>query len=164
MMTKSLRYLQKLALAFWIGEMLFFIVVFAPRVFKILPRDMAGKLQNSIFPGYFTVGIVCALVIIIAQFILSMDGSKPFAWLSERRRDPNTHPYRQLWILGLASISGGIFAYCLLSISPQLSELQPLMVSSPTPEVIANFQALHRQSVTLNGTALLGLLILLSLI
>ena len=52
------RYLTKLGIVFWLGEMLFFISIFAPRVFKILPREMAGRLQGEIFPAYYIADII----------------------------------------------------------------------------------------------------------
>ncbi len=44
------------------GGMIFFMAVFAPSVFRFLPRDVAAPFMRSLFPVYFLVlGIVCLI-------------------------------------------------------------------------------------------------------
>lgn len=164
MIVRGLRYLQKLALAFWLGEMLFFISVFAPRVFRVLPRDMAGQLQNSIFPGYFTVGVACAVTLIVAQLILIALGMRAPARAKPRRQRTDARSRRQVWTLTLSVFAGGIFAYCLWVVTPQLAQLQPQMLANPSAEISDAFQSLHRWSVRLNAAALFALLALLAVV
>lgn len=138
-------YGKKLALAFWIGEMLFFAAVFAPRVFRVLPREMAGQLQAAIFPPYFLGGIISASFLLAALFFLR-----------------HTLPARRLQInLALITVSGGIFVYLYAILGPQITVLRPLVATDPAAAVA--FASLHRVSVGLNGSALVALLILLAL-
>ncbi|NDE18443.1 DUF4149 domain-containing protein [bacterium] len=52
------RYARRLSLAIWIGQMVFFGAIFAPRVFRVLERPVAGNLQAHLFPPYFAMGLV----------------------------------------------------------------------------------------------------------
>jgi len=159
-----LRYLQKLALCFWLGEMLFFIIVFAPRVFKVLPRDHAGTLQNSIFPAYFTVGIVCAVIVIATQMGLIRKSLKGIYWAKATVAE-SRGPGRRYGPLILATFCGLLFAYCLTAIVPALADIQPLLVNGTATDVqTADFQSLHKLSVGINGVVLIGLLVLLGLL
>lgn len=158
------RYLQRLALSFWLGEMLFFAFIFAPRVFKVLPRPMAGDLQNHLFPGYFSVGIVCAIIIIAGQFYLIRKSVKGIYWAKATVAEARG-PGRRYGPLIIATLCGTIFAYCLVLIAPRLTELQPLLAqATASAELQAEFAKLHSLSVSLNGIALVGLFILLALI
>lgn len=142
---KFWNYVKKLALAFWIGEMLFFAAVFAPRVFRVLPREMAGQLQAAIFPPYFLGGIISAAFLIAALFFLR-----------------HTLPRRRLQFnITLLAVSGGIFVYLYAILGPQITALRPLVAADPS--AAAGFASLHKVSVGLNGTALIALLILLAL-
>lgn len=145
MRLRVVHYLQKLALTFWLGEMLFFALIFAPRVFKVLPREMAGQLQNAIFPGYFTVGLSCGLLLLLSTFV---------------RRHAYSVPRLRLNLSLLLGITL-IFGYCLWVLTPQLRELLPLVHAGERTE---DFRILHRVSVQLNGITLLVLLSLLALL
>jgi hypothetical protein len=153
-MSRFLFFLQKLALSFWIGEMLFFIIIFAPRVFKVLEKPQAADLQANIFPAYYLAGCICGVVFVIASL---MRGFQNSAALPGRRTSS--------WIYGLAFFAIAVFTYSLLCITPEISALQPeLFSTTPTPETRAQFDHLHSLSVKLNGAALLSLLALLFLI
>jgi hypothetical protein len=52
----------------WLGSIVFFSFVIAPQIFKVLPRFEAAKLQNHLFPFYYSVGIVCGLGILLYAF------------------------------------------------------------------------------------------------
>lgn len=134
------RYLARLGLTFWLGEMLFFIVIFAPRVFKVLPRDMAGLLQSHLFPPYYAAGLVSAGVLTLGLGLQRQLRPVPVA---------------------LIAVAAAVFAYSLFSITPELNGLRPQMQD---PEVAARFAVLHKLSVQVNGAALLCLLALLALV
>ncbi len=54
------------------GGMLFFMAVFAPAVFRFLPRDDAARFMRALFPVYFlALGIVAALPALILLMIPS---------------------------------------------------------------------------------------------
>jgi len=149
-----LRFAQKLSLAFWVGEMLFFIVIFAPRVFKVLERPMAAQLQAAIFPPYYLAGTICG-VILISAFAIDQAGFAP-------RRVPQM---RFWWTMGLALFACAVFAYSRWVLTPDMTALQAsLYTEVPDPAAREAFDAFHKQSVRLNGAALLALLALIFLI
>jgi len=151
-------YIRKLALAFWIGEMLFFIVIFAPRVFKVLEKPVAAQLQASIFPAYYLAGVICAVLVLISLILSRVLNTKP------------SHSPKRYWItLGLTMFAGAIFVYSRWSITPDILQIQPILYSpDSTPQAIAEargqFDVLHKLSVQSNGSALIALLILLFLL
>lgn len=55
-----MKYLQRLCSAYWVGSMLYFSFLFAPRVFRVLERNDAARLQNALFPSYFLSLSLCA--------------------------------------------------------------------------------------------------------
>lgn len=144
-------YLSRLGLVFWLGEMLFFIAIFAPRVFRVLPREMAGQLQASIFPAYYTAGLISAALVLVGIALRRMGG------------DALTLNSRKLTIaLGLVAFAAIVFAYSRWSLTPELNGLRPQIESSS--EAAARFKELHSQSVKVNGAALLALLVLNALL
>jgi len=149
-MISALGYLQRLALVYWLGEMLFFATIFAPRVFKVLPREMAAKLQNNIFPAYFSAGIFCAIVIFVVSVLMRV-----------MKTDATINSRKFYLGLGLTIFCGAIFIYSRVSLTPQIAALQESVLAGQNLE---EFQKLHKWSVQLNGTALIGLLVLLGLI
>ncbi len=150
-----LRYIRRLALVFWLGEMLFFIVIFAPRVFRILERPEAAKLQAAIFPAYYFSGFICGIIILVTS---------SFIWLASQDLKV-VQKKRILGLLALALFSTAIFAYSYWSLTPQIAELQPLILAEVVdPAARESFDSLHRWSVQVNGAALIALLILLALL
>jgi len=137
------RYITKLALAFWIGEMLFFVIIFAPRVFRVLLQ--AAELQAAIFPPYYMSGLICGVLILLGMIVNRPE--RPWAW-------------------GLAVFATLVFAYSRFSITPELLQLQPQVVGieNPDPAAAERFKEIHRLSVQVNGAALMGLLVLLALL
>jgi len=54
--------LANASLGVWLGTMVFFSFVVAPRVFAELERDRAGDVVNRIFPTYYVLGGVLGVV------------------------------------------------------------------------------------------------------
>ena len=54
-----LRFLHLLSLAVWLGGMVFLVVIGAPSIFKVLPRESAGDVLGDIFPKYWIMGYIC---------------------------------------------------------------------------------------------------------
>jgi hypothetical protein len=168
-------YLRKIALCFWIGQMLFFIAIFAPRVFSILPRPMAAELQGSIFPAYYTAGLVCGLLVLVSLLATQGFGVRSITSNSrglggELFTNPGAgtrqlSPPRFRIVLGLTLFAMLVYAISLWWITPELNSLRPLLYAQvPDPAAQEQFQFLHRTSVQANGGALLGLLVLLFLL
>lgn len=147
-------YLCRLGIVFWLGEMLFFISIFAPRVFKVLPREMAGQLQGHIFPAYYAAGLIAALVMSAGMLLryLGKDASLPSG-------------SRALCLWGLWTVAAIVFAYSLWVLTPQIDALrQQMYASAPSAELSEQFSVLHKWSVKVNSLALFALLALLAFI
>ena len=159
-MVNVFNYVKRLALTFWLGEMLFFAFIFAPKVFTILPRPEAANLQAHIFPGYFAVGVICALLILICSMLSQMVSGTGFFSKSERLS--YRHDRLRVLPLILTVLGGCIFAFCLVVLTPKITEIQSSLYSSAIvdPDVQQRFQVLHHTSTILNGIVLLMLLVL----
>jgi|GEM_PF-792554 len=169
-------YLRKIALCFWIGQMLFFITIFAPRVFKILPRELAGNLQGSIFPAYYTAGLVCGAIVLLSLLATQGFGTRSITSNSagalggELFTNPGAGT-RQLSrrrfkiVVGCTLFAMLVYAFSLWYVTPELEALRPLLYGeTPSAEATEHFRSLHRLSVQTNGAALLALLTLIFLI
>lgn len=64
-------FLYRLAIACWVGGASLFTFVLAPTLFKSYNRDMAGGIVGALFPGYFTWGLVCGVIALVAIFMAS---------------------------------------------------------------------------------------------
>lgn len=151
-MVSFLRYLQRLSLVFWLGEMLFFAFIFAPTVFRVLAREEAAKLQQALFPQYFTVGLVCGVLILVTEFLMR-----------HFYTDAVINDRKYFVFLSVSIFCLAIFAYARFSVVPHMDAIraEAMAVPAGTHEV---FHKLHRLSVGLNGAALVGLIILLGLL
>jgi hypothetical protein len=148
MIRRILSFFQRLALTFWLGEMLFFIIIFAPRVFRVLERPAAAKLQASLFPAYFAGGVIAGLIFIVLSLAL----------ISHRKATPSDR-WRYRILVPLALFAWVIFVYSRWWIVPAITELQPAVLTAQVlPEIQARFDSLHALSVQINGAALLALL------
>ncbi len=57
--------LTTLALAVWVGSIVFQTAVVAPSVFTTLDIDDAGRFLRGLFPRFFTAGAVCGVVMLL---------------------------------------------------------------------------------------------------
>jgi hypothetical protein len=76
-----LRFLKVLSLALWIGSIFFFASVVAPALFSILPsRTAAGLVVSRSLANLHWIGLVCALVFLLATLLLALieGGPTPF--------------------------------------------------------------------------------------
>ena len=138
-----------LALACWLGGMIFFSIFTAPVVFTVLPTSEAGKVVSGIFPRYYILGYVAGIIgVILASYFTVV------------------RPARLWW--GLAAL--GLAVALVLTfyaggvVRPKVNAIRAVNEeANPDPARKAEFQRLHRLSVTINGTVMvLNLLALLS--
>jgi uncharacterized protein DUF4149 len=76
-----LRFLRLLSLALWTGSIFFFAAVVAPTLFRVLPtRMLAGQVVSASLARLHWVGLICALVYLLASVLLAMvrGGTSPF--------------------------------------------------------------------------------------
>jgi hypothetical protein len=141
-------FLIRLATGVWIGKIIFFGAIFAPRVFQILPRPLAGDLQSAIFPAYYAMGLVAGGIIALGAALRFAGGF---------------HLSQKTLVLSatLLVFSMSAYAYSRFGLIPELEALRPAIAE---PSVSARFQELHHLSTRLNGGVLLSLLGLLALL
>ena len=129
------------ALGCWLGGIVFFSFYTAPAVFTHLPTAEAGHLISAIFPRYYMLGYVAGTVsLILAASFTVVRG--PRIWWGATT-------------VALA-IALGITFYAGMVILPQADAIRTVN-EEPNPDAIrlAEFERLHRMSVTLNGAVLL---------
>jgi putative copper export protein len=144
-MIAALRYAHLLALAVWIGSVVFLSFVAAPALFGALPREMAGRATAAIFPPYHALGAACGLVAILTALLAA---ARAGAWT------------RPLAIeIGMLVLMTGLTLCNRQTILPRAQAARAALAGpagSPEPEAArARFAALHRISVALNGAVLL---------
>ncbi len=135
-----------LALAVWVGSIVFFSVVVAPGVFRSLGQSQAGDLLSRLFPDYYLTGTLCggaALAILVLLFLFDS------GWRGMR--------FFQLILVSLM-LGGNLYAGNILE--GRVHRFRQERISAPTraerDEAQKRFEALHQRSVTLN-LAVLGL-------
>jgi len=139
------RVLQVVALALWVGAVVFFSFVTAPSLFTALPREMAGRATAAIFPRYYALGWTCGIVAIAAVVapMLLGDGLGR----------------RSLVLLVMLGSMLGASLYAGRVILPRAAEAR--MVREDASRAAehaaakASFDRLHSRSVALNGAVLL---------
>jgi hypothetical protein len=132
-MKKTLVVFYQLALSYWIGSMAYFSFLFAPRVFKVLPRPLAGELQNALFPLYFRSLLIASIVVSVSGILLRLPR----------------------WTQSISAVSAAIFFYSSWKLSPAIRALGEAGMQSSE-----EFARLHKLSVGLNGAAFLLALVL----
>lgn len=134
----------QLALSLWVGALVTVSFLVAPAVFRALPSETAGTVMGQVFPLYYGFTIVAGVLAITAAW---------WMW----RRMPGARVWRALVpMLALMLVAT---AWAGVVVSPRARELRPQLHREPVdPAVRAEFDALHRRAVQLNGLVLvLGL-------
>jgi len=144
--------LSHLALAIWLGSMIFFTFVAAPSLFGRLGREDGGRATRAIFPGYYRLGASCGGVLVASLALGAVLAPEPHA-----RRGLEA-------ILGSAMLALTLYAWRVLSPRIELARLRTHRKDPTDPANIERryFRRLHAQSVRINGTVLiLGLITLM---
>jgi hypothetical protein len=142
-------FIYLLALVCWLGGMIFFSIFSAPVIFRVLTRADAGKVVSGIFPRYYLLGYIAgAIALALAlYFCLLRTG-------------------RLWWVLSAAAlaIALGLTIYAGAVLRPRIDAIH-IVAEEQNPDAArkAEFDRLHRLSVSLNGSVMvLNLLALLS--
>lgn len=142
-------FIYLLALAVWLGGMIFFTVFTAPAVFTVLSTADAGKVVSTIFPRYYLMGYVSGTIGVILAVDFALRRGPALWW----------------WFAALAlALALGVTLYAGAALRPRINALREVAVAAnPDPARKAEFDQLHRLSVALNGGVMvLNLLALLS--
>jgi uncharacterized membrane protein len=143
------RFVYLLALAVWVGEIVFFSFIVAPAVFGVLEGPRAGAVVGAIFPRYYALGAVAGVVAIACALVLARRATVA-GW----------------WTAAVVALALGLAAtlWAGLVVAPRTQRLRvALEARGQTPSADEGFARAHRAAVALNGTALLAGLVGLGL-
>jgi uncharacterized membrane protein len=144
MLNVVLRFIYLLSIALWIGGMAFFSFMAAPSIFKVLPREDAGKVVSDIFPKYYWQGIICGAIALITSIAL---GTRD-RW--------NTLLIARTIIIGVMVL--GIL-YTVVILQPKVEAVKAQITSfeslAPTDPLRLEFGRLHGRSFSVNAAVLL---------
>ena len=139
-----LRFIYLLSVALWIGGMAFFSFLAAPSIFKVLPREEAGRVVSDIFPKYYWQGIICGAIALATSVALGM---------------------RERWniLLIVRTIMIGVMMigvlYSVVVLQPKIQAVKAQITSfeslSPTDPLRLEFGRLHGRSFSVNAAVLL---------
>jgi uncharacterized protein DUF4149 len=134
-------FLFLVAMACWLGGVVFFSFFTAPAIFGSLPVEEAGKAISTIFPRYYMLGYIAGtLSLVLAIYLTSTRDAK-------------------IWWGGATlaiAIALGLTFYAGTVILPRADAIR-VASHGPNADPVqkAEFDKLHRTSVILNGTVLL---------
>ncbi|MDZ7688527.1 MAG: DUF4149 domain-containing protein [Halobacteriales archaeon] len=57
------------AVGVWLGAIVFFSFIVAPRAFAVLEGEKAGELVNAVFPRYYSIGATLGVVAFVAGVV-----------------------------------------------------------------------------------------------
>lgn len=119
------------ALGVWLGSIVFFSFVAAPRIFDVLGSDRAGPVVNAIFPTYYLFGLALGLVALAGGVVAAFTGAA------------TALPWVFLPVVGAGVVTNAYARFVLI----------PKMEAAGDDA----FQTYHRQSVQLNGLTMLAI-------
>lgn len=120
------------ALGAWLGSMVFFSFLGAPQVFETLDRDRAGRVVNAIFPRYYLFGVVLGTLALLGGLGLAV-GTAPGATAA------------RIALLAATGVGLAGHVYARWVLIPKMDRAGE-----------DAFDRYHRQSVVLNGVAMLA--------
>jgi uncharacterized membrane protein len=150
MMNVVLRFIYLLSIALWVGGMAFFSFIAAPSIFKVLPREEAGKVVTEIFPRYYWQGIICGAIALLTSVALGV-----------RER------WNMLLIVRTIMIAVMLVGllYSMVILQPKIQAVKAQVTSfdslSPSDPLRLQFGRLHGRSFSVNAAVLLlGVIVL----
>ncbi len=147
-MITILRFLHLLSLAVWLGGMIFLVVIGAPSIFRVLPRESAGDVLGEIFPKYWIMGYICGGTALATVIILAIK-EKIYPWGKT----------------GLLVLMTALTLYLGLAVASKAREVR-LQIRTVEDTALKEtlkkeFRHLHMKSVALNVVILIcGLIVL----
>lgn len=129
------------AIACWLGGIVFFSFFTAPVIFTQLPIAEAGKVVHTIFPRYYALGYVAGTIALaLAIYFTAVRDSRLWWGLSVAAL---------VLALGLTFYAGAV-------VRPRVDTIRSVAEEqNPDPARRAEFDHLHHLSVYLNGAVLL---------
>jgi Domain of unknown function (DUF4149) len=134
-------FLFLVAMACWLGGVVFFSFFTAPAIFGSLPVEEASKAISTIFPRYYMLGYIAGTVSLVLAIYFT-----------------STRDDRLWWAGATLAIAIGLTLtfYAGIAILPRADAIRVASHGpSADPVQKAKFDQLHRTSVILNGSVLL---------
>ncbi len=133
-------FLYLFALACWLGGMIAF-VAFTAVLFSRLPVTDAGKVVSTIFPYYYLTGYVAGGIGVVLTVYFALGGRGRVWWICSA---------------ALLAAALGLTVYAGAVLRPRIEAVRGVVEQTdPNPEQKAQFDALHRLSVQINGGVML---------
>ncbi len=141
-------FIYLLSLVCWLGGMIFFSIFSTPVIFRVLSRVDAGKVVNGIFPRYYLLGYIAGAIALALALYFCVLRSERLWWI--------------LTTIAL-TVALGLTIYAGAVLRPRINAIHIVAEEqNPDPVQKAEFDRLHRLSVSLNGGVMvLNLLALL---
>lgn len=139
-MLGALRFVYFVALAVWVGEIVFFSFVVAPALFGVLGAERSAPVLAAIFPRYYAIGAVAAALALGAAVVLQRHG-------------------RGWWFAAVVAVAIGLVATAWAGavVHPRAQRLRiAAEAAARAPADDPAFQDAHRTAVVLNVVALLA--------
>ncbi len=119
---------------------MFFSFITAPILFSRLPVAEAGKVVSGIFPLYYLAGYVTGIISVISAIYLAISRAA-HGWWSVAA--------------GLLTLALALTFYAGLVVRPKIDRVRTVVEeANPDSARRAQFDALHRLSVQLNGAVM----------
>jgi p-aminobenzoyl-glutamate transporter AbgT len=129
-----------LALACWLGGMIFFALLMAPVVFSTLPISEAGKVMATLFPRYYVLGYIAGGIACVLAIYFTAANVARLWW--------------GFTTVALV-IALALTFYAGLIVRPQVDAIRTVNEEpNPDPARKAEFDRLHQLSVSLNGVVI----------
>jgi uncharacterized membrane protein len=143
-MSSFLRTIEFLGLSLWLGSDVFLSFVVAPGAFRILAsRDQAGAMVGYGLWWMHMMGVVCGIAILLARLVRT----RTFASL------PTPAALFVVLMIGLTVVSQHSVSPKMAALRVQMGSIQATAADSP---LLAEFERLHRISVSLESGVLLA--------
>lgn len=138
-------FIHHLSLVTWIGGMIFLVVIGAPSIFKVLPRDAAGDVLGDIFPKYWIMGYICGIASLVTIVIMSWTGTEQF------------YPWGRISLLTFMTVLTFYLGLVSAARARKLRlQIRANVDTSMTQTLQKKFRSIHRFSVILNVLVLLA--------
>jgi hypothetical protein len=134
-------FIYLVAIACWLGAIVFFSFFTAPAVFGALPIAEAGKVISTIFPRYYLLGYAAGTLAVITAVYLTAVRTPRLWWAATA---------------AVLAIALGLTFYAGAVVLPRVDAIRTVaQEQNPDPARKAEFDRLHALSVYLNGAVLL---------
>jgi hypothetical protein len=154
-MNTFLRFLQVFALGAWVGSIIYFSAVVAQGAFRTLPTvDDAGRLVGFTLGGLHYMGVIAAVIYLIATAMLGLVASVALGWSFNGMGKALVQPAAigVILMLAMTLISQRIVIPRMDVLREQMGSVAAAAASNP---LRVEFDRLHGVSVKLESAVLL---------